>query len=58
MLVNGKAITINTTMREASSVGATKILCMRQESSVNVISLLGNINIQIFHSATDTGPIS
>ena len=36
MLVNGNAITINTTMREARSVGAAKILCMRQESSVNL----------------------
>ena len=36
MLVNGNAKTINTTMREARSVGAAKILCMRQESSVNL----------------------
>ena len=37
MLVNGNAITINTTMREARSVDAAKILCMGQESSVNLI---------------------
>ena len=36
MLVNGNAITINPTMREARSVGAAKILCMQQESSVNL----------------------
>ena len=63
MLVNGNAITINTTMREARSVNAAKILCMRQESSVNLTPFggtvrLGNTNIQIFDSATGTGPIS
>ena len=36
MLVNDNAITINITMREARSVGAAKILCLRQESSVNL----------------------
>ena len=36
MLVNGNAITINTTMGEARFVGAAKMLCMRQESSVNL----------------------
>ena len=36
MLVNGNAIAINTTMQEARSVRAAKILCMRQESSFNL----------------------
>ena len=64
MLVNGNAITINTTMQEARSVGAAKILCMWQDSSINLTPFgggavqLGNTNIEIFHSATGTRPIS
>ena len=63
MLVNGNAITINTTMQEARSVGAAKLLCKRQESSVNLTPFggavrLGNTNIQIFHLTTGTGTIS
>ena len=65
MLVNGNAIIINTTMQKARSVGAAKILFMRQESCVNLTPIGGggavrrrNTNIQIFHSATGTGPIS
>ena len=42
MLVNGNAITINTTMQEARSVGAAKILCMWQESSVNLTPFGGD----------------
>ena len=36
MLVNGYAKTINTTMWEARSVGASKILCMQQKPSINL----------------------
>ena len=41
MLVNGNAITINTTMLEARSVGAAKILCMQQGSSINLTPFRG-----------------
>ena len=41
MLVNNNETTINTTMREARSVGAEKILCMPQESSVNLTPFRG-----------------
>ena len=41
MLVNGNAIAINTTMREARSVGAAKILCMWKEPSVNLTPFRG-----------------
>ena len=64
-VTNGNAITINTMMREARSVGAAKILCMRQESSVNLSPFGGGggstawqYQYQIFHLATGTGPIS
>ena len=41
MLVNGNAIIINTTMRESRSVGAAKILCMQQGSSINLTPFKG-----------------
>ena len=63
MLVNGNAITINTTMREARSVGAAKILGMWQESSVNLTPFgregQYGLAIPIFkYFITGTGPIS
>ena len=54
MLFSSNAITINTMMREARSVGAAKILCMWQESSVKLSPFvgeavwLGNTNMKYF----------
>ena len=41
MLVNGNEITINTTIPDARFVAAAKILCMRQESNVNLTPFRG-----------------
>ena len=41
MLVNSNVITINTTMQKARAVDAAKILCMQQESSINLTPFKG-----------------